>query len=266
MNLRSRFSKMQVERQFSADRINVLVNDPRIRPWVAPGDNTLDLAPQVENPGNVLLMGEYGGVMFLRMMPGIYEAHTVVAPIARGSWTNELTAAAVEWMFLRTDCFEIVTRVPHGHIAAKAAAENRGLRYEFTRPAECLFMGEMRDVHIHSMRIQDWLPRAIHLIAAGRDFHENLHVGAALLGVTESAHADDPNHNLYVGAAISMVRNGQLHKGVAWYNRWALVSRHEPVAVLDINPVTLKIDHGLAVRLGPDDNVEVFRHVPVVTH
>jgi len=257
---------MRVERQFSADRINTLVNDPRIRPWVAAGTEQLDLTAQLKRPGNILLMGAHGGVMFLRLMPGIYEAHTVVEPSARGRWTDELTEAVVEWMFLRTDCYEILTRVPQGHIGAKAAAERRGLKYEFTRPRECTFLGEVKDVHIHSMRIQDWIPQAKHLMEAGRDFHERMHEAAALLGVMDPAHDDDPNHNLYVGVSLSMIRYGQLGKGVLYYNRWALVSRHAPVFVLNTDPIEVQIDHGLAVRLGPDDSVEVFRHVPVVAH
>ena len=250
---------VRVEPQLTAERINALVNDPDIRPWVAPGNEALDLTAQIERQGNVLLMGDHGGCMFLKLLPGVYEVHTVVDGKHRGEWTNALTSACVYWMFLRTDCYEILTRVPKGHIAAKAAAEARGMRYEFTRPKECNFRGRQIDVAIHSFRIQDWLPTATDMIKVGRQFHVQLHAGAEALGVEDEAHADDPNHNLYVGAAVSMARFGQVGKGALLYNRWALVSRHKPIAVLGINPTKLKIDHGLVVTLGENETVVVER-------
>jgi hypothetical protein len=162
-------------------------------------------------------------------------------------------------MFLRTDCYEILTRVPKGHIAAKAAAEARGMRYEFTRPKECNFKGRMIDVAIHSFRIHDWLPTAIDLIEVGRRFHDRLHAGVEALGIEDKGHPDDPNHNLYVGASLTMARHGQIAKGALLYNRWALASRHEPIAVIAVKPLKLRIDSGLIVTLGENDTVNVER-------
>jgi hypothetical protein len=133
------------------------------------------------------------------------------------------------------------------------------MRYEFTRPKECNFRGRQIDVAIHSFRIQDWLPTATNMIKVGQQFHVHLHAGAEALGVEDEAHADEPNHNLYVGAAVSMARFGQVGKAALLYNRWALVSRHKPIAVLGINPTKLKIDHGLVVTLGENETVVVER-------
>jgi len=77
---------VRVERQLTAERINALVNDPHIRSWVAPGNEALDLTAQIERQGNVLLMGEHGGCMFLKLLPGVYEVHTVVDCGHRGKW------------------------------------------------------------------------------------------------------------------------------------------------------------------------------------
>lgn len=243
-----------VERHTTAEALNAIVNDPHVRPWVAPGTETLDLTFQVENENNVLLVGRYGCCMFLQIQPGIYEVHTQVLREGRGAWTNALTEACVRWMFLRTNCFEIMTRVPNGHIAAKTAALARGMRYEFTRSAECLFRGRMLDVHIYAFRIQDWLasnPTGIQEIGAA--FHDRLHAEAARLGVSDPAHGDDENHNLYVGAAVQMVRAGLPVKGVLTYNRWAIVSRHEPIALVSRDPAVVKIDHGLYVAFQDGD-------------
>lgn len=243
-----------IERHRTAEALNEIVNDPHVRPWVAPGNQPLDLTFQVENENNVCLVGEHGCCVFLKAFPGVYEVHTQVKREGRGAWTNALTRACAHWMFLRTDAYEILTRVPHGHIGAKAAAQNAGMRYDFTREKECLFRGEMIDVHIYSFRLQDWLssnPEG--LTDVGRRFHGRLHQEAERLGVKDPSHADDENHNLYVGAAVEMVRSGFPVKAALTYNRWAIVSRHEPIHLVSLSPVVAKIDHGLYVTFEGDD-------------
>jgi hypothetical protein len=246
--------EVRVERHLHAGFLNEIANDPHVRPWIAPGKEALDLSFQVANKNNVLLAGELGCCMFLKMMPGVYEVHTQVRKEGRGEWTNALTAACAHKMFLQTDAYEIMTRVPAGHIAAKAAAVSAGMRYDFTREKECLFRGTMIDVHIYSFRIQDWLPNApVSVSDAGRTFHDRLHEEAERLGVKDPAHADDDNHDLYVGAAVEMVRHGQPIKAVLTYNRWAIASRHEPITLVSLDPVTVKIDHGMFVTLQHGD-------------
>lgn len=246
--------EIAVERHTDAGFLNEIANDPHVRPWIAPGREPLDLSFQVENKKNVLLAGEHGCCMFLYMIPGVYEVHTQVKRVGRGEWTNALAAECVRQMFLRTDCYEIMTRVPHGHLGAKTAAIAVGMRYDFTREKECFFRGQLTDAHIYSFRLQDWLPTAPASVSdKGRRFHDRLHAEAERLGVQDPAHADDENHNLFVGAAVEMVRSGLPVKAVLTYNRWALASRHEPIALVSTNPVVVKIDHGLYVTFEHDD-------------
>lgn len=244
---------IQLERHTSAERINAVINHPAVRPWIAPGKETLDVTATVSNPDNVLLMGEHGGCMFYKIMPGIFEVHTQTLPTGRGQWTNALTETCAYWMFLKTDCYEILTRVPEGHVAAKTAALSRGMKYEFTRPKECLFRDKMVDVDIYSFRIQDWIGAADDLIEVGRAFHDKLNAEALRLGVKTEHHEDDENHNRYVGAAVTMARNGRAVKGVLFYNRWAVVSRHERIALVSRDPVVVKIDHGMFVTIKEND-------------
>ena len=164
-----------IERHRTAEALNEIVNDPHVRPWVAPGTEPLDLTFQVANENNVCLVGEHGCCVFLKAMPGVYEVHTQVKREGRGEWTNALTRACAHWMYLRTDAYEIMTRVPQGHIGAKAAAQNAGMRYDFTREKECLFRGQMIDVHIYSFRIQDWLVvRPEGLVDVGRSISRSI--------------------------------------------------------------------------------------------
>lgn len=249
---------IQVRRETTAERINAILNNEVVRPWVADAsDGVLDVTPKVSDQNNFLLMGEgnFGAVFFLKLMPGIYEAHTQVVPEARGGWTKQLTEACVHWMFTRTDAYEILTRVPEGHIAARAAALQQGLRYEFTRPDECRFRGRLVDVHVHSFRVQDWIPVAPNLIERGQWFHIRLNEEARRLGIKTPAHTDDENHNRYVGASLEMCENGQAVKGVILYNRWAIVSRHKPVRLLTEDPVSICMDIGV-LRL-VDGDIEV---------
>jgi len=252
---------IQIERHFSAERINEVINDPSVRPWVANGSEVLNIEKHVANRNHVLLMGEHGGCMFFRFLPGVYEVHTNVERAGRGEWTDALTAACARWMFTRTDCYEVLTRVPEGHLAARAAAIARGMRYEFTRPKECLFRDRPVDVDIYSIRLQDWIHQDsinAELMELGRQFHEVLHDRVAALGIQDEPHAEDHNHNLYVGIAYEMFRHGQLGKAIYFYNRWALASRHEPIFLVNKDPVTIKIDHGLFVTLR-GLNIEVTR-------
>lgn len=243
-----------IERHRTAEALNEIVNDPHVRPWVAPGNQPLDLSFQVANENNVCLVGEHGCCVFLKAMPGVYEVHTQVKKEGRGAWTNELTRACAHWMFLKTDAYEIMTRVPQGHIAAKAAAQNAGMKFDFTREKECLFRGHMIDVSIYSFRIQDWLASCPDgLTDVGRKFHDRLHQEAERLGVQDPAHDDDENHNLYVGAAVQMVRAGLPVKAALTYNRWAISSRHEPITLVSLSPVVAKIDHGMYVTFEADD-------------
>lgn len=249
---------IQVHRETTAERINAILNNEAVRPWVADAsEGVLDVAPKVSNPDNVLLMGEgnFGAVFFLKLLPGVYEAHTQVVPEARGNWTHLLTEACVRWMFTRTDAYEIVTRVPEGHIAARAAALQQGLRHEFTRSNECRFRGRLVDVHIHSFRVQDWVSVAPGLTEKGQWFHGRLNEEARRLGIKTPSHADDKNHNRYVGASLEMCENGQAVKGVGLYNRWALVSRHKPVQLLTIDPVSIRMDIGVLRLVGGDIEV-----------
>jgi len=248
-----------LERHIRADRINRILNHPQVRPWVADsGEGVIDITPAVSDQRNYLLMGEHGGIMFFHLMPGLYECHTQVLPEGRGRWATQLTAACANYMFTETDCVEILTRIPHGHDAPKMLAIMQGMKHEFTRPKEeCLFNGKHVPVDIYSYKIQEWVGGAEEIDETGRIFHEKLNAWAKKLGVTQPAHAEDYNHNRYVGAAVEMALAGQAWKATAFYNRWALVSRHAPIQLISENPPTVRMDLGILKFI--DGDIEVIR-------
>lgn len=234
-------------RDTDAGALNQLLNEPEVRPWVADAaEGVLDVSRQAADPNNVLLMGEHGGCMFFKLMPGIYELHTQVRPEGKGAWLKMFGAAAAHWMFTRTDAYEVLTRIPTSHAAAVGAARMMGFRHEFTRPAEeCKFRGESVAVAVYGRRVQDWMAEAPGLVERGAWLHAFFAEEAKRLNLAEPMHEDDENHNRYAGAAFEMALGGQPIKAVMAYNRWALASRHATVALVSVDPPTIRFDIGL---------------------
>jgi hypothetical protein len=233
-------------RHFDAEHMNRILNDPNVRPDVADvKDGPLDISSSVENRNNVLLMAEHGGCMFFQTLPGIYEVHTVCDTMGRGPWIAKFVLDAGDWMFTKTPCFEITTRIPAEHRGAKRLAMHAGFMPEFVREGGCVWRGKKMDVEIYSFRVQDWIKRSSTFEEKGRAFHDFLHSEAERLGVTAPAHPDDPSHNRYVGSSLEMAENGQVSKGVNWYNRWAVSARHPTISLLSSNPLEIKMDLGI---------------------
>jgi hypothetical protein len=95
------------------DRINALVNDPSIRPFVGPGDDVLDLSEAVAHERNVFLVGEHGGFAFSWCAPQTYEVHTFVLPEGRGDWAASFAMSARNCM-RDYGATHLWTRVPVG--------------------------------------------------------------------------------------------------------------------------------------------------------
>lgn len=238
-----------IVRAIDAKRINEIFNHPAVKTWVEEGSkDTIDVSSVVSNPNNHCLLGEFGVAIFLQVMPGIYELHSAGLPEGRGAYSKKMGKAALRYIFTTTPAFEVLTRVPHGHIAAKVLTQWGGFSHEFTRPKGCIFRGRPTDLHVWGLRIFDWLKADDEMERIGEKFHDELNRQAKLL-VDVPPHTDDPNHNRYVGATISMCLARQVVKGVNLYNRWAFLSRHETISVLRMSPLTVKIDHGLAVTM-----------------
>jgi hypothetical protein len=253
-----------IERATTAAGINAVLNHPDVRPWVAnAADGAIDMTPVVADARNFVLMGDHGGCVFLFVQPGLYEVHTQVLPAARGAWTRSMTEASVRYMFTKTDAYEVVTRIPKGHVAAKAAAEVQGMRYEFTRQAGVVFRDRRVDVHIYSFRLQDWVPRGCGLLETGQWLHRRMEQEAQRLAIDTPTHDDDENHNRYVGAAVEMMFGGQVGKAIAFYNRWVTLARQardgqlQHISLVSLQPLVIQFDIGLMQFHAGD--IEVIR-------
>lgn len=241
-----------IERAYDAEFLNRVANHPAVRPWVADvAAGELDMTPHVANQANVCLVGEHGAFFCFKFFEGCYEVHTQVMPEGRGEWTRRFADAGMRYMFTATDCVEILTRVPKGHVAAAALTRAVGFRPQFNTPAECLFRGERVPCSIHSLTIQDWSLSAPGVAETGEAFHSWLNQK-----ITGNPHQPDHDHNRIVGITLGMMGSGQVAKGVVWYNRWAFSARHPPIGLISMTPPTIKFDAGVLVMEGGEIRLE----------
>ena len=237
---------MLIERHTTAERLNAILNHPSVRPDVAPPSaGVLDLSDGVANQNNVLLLGPNGGCLFVKLMYGIYEVHTQALPDGRGPEMRQVAEECVDWMFSRTDAFEVTTRVPEKHRLAEALALATGFRHEMTIPDATEWRGQRQAIKVLGLRIQDWAVGTKAFDEIGRDFHDFMHKEADRLGITDQPHAENALHNKYVGMSIEMVRHGFPAKAVQIYNRAALLMRHRTVQLLSANPIAIRFDIGI---------------------
>lgn len=243
---------MHIERATSAGRINEILNHPRVRPWVADAaDGVIDISETVGNPQNVCLVGQYGAFVCFKFFAGTYEVHTAILPEGRGRWAKEFAEAGAHFMFTATDCIEILTRVPDGHVAAAVLTRMMDFQMQFSTPPECLFLGKLVRCSIYALSIQDWAKRVS--AESGARFHDWLNVQVK---TGDAPHAPDDDHNRIVGITLDMFRAGQAAKATAWYNRYALAARHPPILLISREPPRIKFDAGILTLDGDEIGYE----------
>ena len=110
-----------MKRTLEPARFNEIANDPAVRPWLGFGRSEIDLGDVVRDPRNFCFLTdtETGCYIMHRLADGLYEAHTLSYP-GRGCAVAmaRLRDLVLDFMFARTDCVEITTKVPDGHQAA----------------------------------------------------------------------------------------------------------------------------------------------------
>jgi hypothetical protein len=245
--LRSFFMEIETK----PDRIEALVNHPSIYPHVKGAvDGRISMASRFTEPGHVVLVGPNGGVIFDRLLPGLWEMHSAVLPESRGSTMLEGARQAFHIMFSRTDCIEIVTKCPDGNLAAKTGARAVGMSFAWTIPEH--YPPEMRDTDVYSLRVEPWAQRAPYCEPVGRWFHRRIAEEYARLGHDLAPHSHDPLHDFITGAAVAMIQGGQVMNGQSVYNRWSAITGFPPVVITAANPLTFDLGE-CTVRAKPDD-------------
>lgn len=146
-------------REFDAERLNEVVNHPSVHDWVSYGrPGPLDTSPVVNDPRNVLLMGEHGGYLFAYVEDGVYDAHSQILPEGRGKWSLELARAALAWMFEDIGAKAILAHCPVDNVAVLALTKRLGFKWRVKLPAGHTAHGTMREVpeNVYELTRDDW--------------------------------------------------------------------------------------------------------------
>jgi hypothetical protein len=238
---------LTVEREFTAERINPILNDPSVLPWVAmPGQTDLDLTALVSDKHNVLLMAkEGGGFFFHHLEAGVYEVHSFFLPLARGGTAIKAWYDAMEWMFLRTNCMELLTKVPIDNHAADKFAQRVGAILEFEREKAWPTKDGLIPVKYYAFRYPEWVRSAQGLEERGHWFHLRLEAEKVRMGSPSPVHDDDPAHDRHAGACVGMIFGGQVDKAIILYNRYAIFAGYGLIALRQREPLVVDIGEAL---------------------
>lgn len=240
---------MTLRRYLTADRLNPIANHPDVRPWIGGGLDQLDLTAVASDPANVLLLDEFGGCLFEHVGAGTYEVHTLFLPEGRGVDAVSVVRAALRWMFTKTDCVELQTRVPDGNKGALGLVRAIHGRQQFRREKAWQSPDGMIGVAFYSLTLNDWAGTSEDVSESGHDFHEKLEDAKIAMGGTTDVHDDDEAHDRYVGATVEMMLSGQVEKALWFYNRWARFSGYAQVRQIGTAPVLIDIQDAI-VALG----------------
>lgn len=240
-----------LKRDFDASRVNPIINHPQVRPWMGGDPNSmLDMSGLVDDLRNILLMTDHGGLLFHCLEPGTYEVHTNFLPVLQGAQKLAVCREALHWMFTRTDCVGVVTRVPQDNRAALGMVRAVHMAHEFDR----------EETAFYSLRYWPWLWSDGSVAERGKWFHDRLALEKARMNSVDPPHADDPAHDYVVGAAIDQVFAGQIHKAIGFYNHWARIAGYRPIGDEDIKSVNpLVLDIGDAIVAFHRDDIEVIK-------
>lgn len=222
-----------MRRSMNAERLNELANHPEVRPWLLGADGPLDLSPLVLNPAVVVLEAEHGAFLLVPILPTVYELHTLFMKAGRGKAFFGHAAEMFRYVFTRTPCLEIVTKVPDGNRGAAFASVHAGFVERFHRAG----------ISFRHLTIERWALSDEACLEEGERFHELMEAAGAL------SHDDDPVHDQIVGAGLLMAHAGQLEKGVSFYCGWATFAGYAGIAVVGPNLVDVR-DAIIEVRDG----------------
>ena len=237
---------MTVERSFDAARLNKFLNDEFIYPWVHGSIvGPMDATPLVKDKDNIILLGEHGGMIFVPLQGGIYDFHTFVTKQGRGKWALDMAAATFKWVFTQTDAVELIGRLPHGNIRAKAFTQCLKGTFQFTIPNGWIFDHKIVPADIYSFKVQEWMRDAPGMEDVGEWFHRRLKVEYKIMGKRTALHQDDKVHDRYAGIFIEMVKGGQPFKAAVLYNRWAKISGYQEVQIVNPDPTIVDIREAL---------------------
>lgn len=231
-----------IRRDFDAKALNLVLNDPSVRPeLLGAADGPVDVTALAENPDNIVLMGEYGGVLLIKLLNGHYEVHTQVVEKGRGAWALGMIQAAQRWLFTHTDAWEVVTRVPVTNKAALGLTIKAGMVKEFDALKGVRLGDKQVDAAIYRLTLQSWASKAPGMVERGRRL---IHWLSQESGVPIEQFDTSDTALRYTAIALEMITNGQPAKGVFFYSRWAWLAERASIKLVSVDPVGVRLNFG----------------------
>ena len=219
-----------MKRVLDATRINLLANDPSVRPYLG-GDGPVDLNPVLGNPDVYLFESDGGaGLLVSRLFGTRYSVHSIFTARLFREFLD-LSYYMLEYLFTRTDCEEIVSTAQDNNRGALSALQRMGFVVDFKRG----------DTTYWKLPLDTWARVCSTAQAQGALFHDQLEVRKAESGSSLVTHEDDDAHDHTVGGAILMAKAGRGIKGVDFYNRWAVFAGYAPIRVVSEAPFVIDI-------------------------
>lgn len=243
---------MILKRTMDVAFLNSVANNPDVRPMLG-GSGPLDFTQLLNDANNVGFEGEFGGFIVVKLEGGVYECHSLFLPEGRGAFVLEAMKEGLRYLFVKTDCIEVVTKAPVDNRAAFGAARGMGFMTSYRLDRGWMGAdGEMGPVDCMALSFKKWVEKDEQVKAKGEWFHNRLEE------LTEGkipAHYDEPAHNRAVGASVLMYEAGNPVKATTSYNHWAKTAGFPLVRALSLNPVILDMDQVVIEISGGDMEV-----------
>lgn len=247
-------------RTFDPAPFNQIAAHPEVLPWLGlPPGAEPDLSALVRDPRNFAFLtgNRDGGYVLKLLQPGLYEAHTLAIPSARGAPMGRLLRDGFYMMFTASEAIEVVTSIPDGNAAALDWSTFAGFRDTFRSeakgPGAIHLMGEMVGQQHRSIRYEDWVAKSRDAETLGKLFHAKLDEARG-----EPSHQPDRLHDRWVGATMACAIAGNLGKGIGLYNRWALQANYAEARILSFTPPLVDIGDAIVqLQSGALDVLEI---------
>jgi hypothetical protein len=232
-----------IRRVMDASLFNCVCNHPDVRPWLG-GEGPIDTSATLANPGNYGLFGQGGGFILVAGPAASFEVHSQFVPEGR-KHSFEAMRAGMDYMFTRTNALQLTTFLPDNNPAARGLALKGGFREWFRRDQTPLGPGAQARIDI-----DDWISDTPELEREGERFHSAIEEAKARFGSALPDHPEDKLHDRYAGASLLMCERGQMMKGEAIYNRWAVNAGYTPIRRISDAPPLMDVGEGVLVALG----------------
>jgi hypothetical protein len=244
-----------IVRETSAARLNELANHAAFRAHAGTEASVpFDLSPVLAIPGNLFLEGEYGGCLFEKVHPGLYQAHPQILPEVSVPRRQQLFEECCSHMFLNSEATELVMRL-RPQDPSLNAAKAAGLQPAFVDHRQ----SDETVTSALTIRVEDWSSRTVALAERGRWLFRRFTQEAGRLGIAAPQYesGDIPMH--HAGIAVAQAFSEQYIKSILGWNRFLTLSgfkcgRVPPHARLaSVVPLAIRFDGIGLAKFGHDD-------------